>query len=150
MILGIDPGVRGGLAILQADGKLVHVQAFDPKDTEHRLVYEVIHALDLIEVDPFHQVYVERVGYMRGDGGKGAFTFGKIVGLIHGAVLSRSLFLHQVSPQMWQTRMECLTGGNKNISKRRAQHLFPYEKITHAVADAILIAEFGRRQSLSF
>jgi hypothetical protein len=41
--------------------------------------------------------------------------------------------------------MQCLTGGDKNISKRRAQELFPSLKITHAVADALLIAEYGRR-----
>jgi len=51
-----------------------------------------------------------------------------------------------VYPMMWQAKMECLTGGNKNVSKHRAQELFPGVRITHAVADALLIAEYGRRR----
>jgi len=31
------------------------------------------------------------------------------------------------------------------VSKRKAQELFPAIKITHAIADALLIAEYGRR-----
>jgi hypothetical protein len=38
------------------------------------------------------------------------------------------------------------TKGDKNVSKRRAQELFPQLKVTHATADALLIAEYGRRQ----
>jgi len=41
-----------------------------------------------------------------------------------------------------------MTGGDKNVSKRRAQELFPEIKITHAIADALLIAEYARRTNL--
>jgi hypothetical protein len=44
--------------------------------------------------------------------------------------------------------MRCLTKGDKNVSKARAQELFPALKITHATADALLIAEYGRRLNL--
>ncbi len=40
---------------------------------------------------------------------------------------------------------QILTKGDKNVSKRRAQELFPALKVTHAIADALLIAEFARR-----
>ena len=145
--LGIDPGVRGGLAIVQADGRLVHFQAFDPQMTETEAVDSVNGALAILRQDLQGVVYMEKVGYMRGDGGKGAFTFGRIVGLIRGALITRGFDIHDVAPMMWQTKMECLTGGNKNVSKLRAQQLFPGFKITHAIADAILIAEYGRQQS---
>lgn len=42
--------------------------------------------------------------------------------------------------------MGCLTKGDKNISKARAQQLFPTAKITHATADALLLAEWRRKQ----
>ena len=45
----------------------------------------------------------------------------------------------------WQKAMGCLTHGDKNISKRRAEQLFPSVKMTHALSDALLIAEFCRR-----
>jgi hypothetical protein len=50
-----------------------------------------------------------------------------------------------VSPAMWQRAMGCLSGGDKNVTKRKAQELFPDLYITHATADALLIAEYGRR-----
>jgi len=43
--------------------------------------------------------------------------------------------------------MGCMTKGDKNVSKRKAQELFPSMKVTHASADALLIAEYGRRMS---
>jgi hypothetical protein len=43
--------------------------------------------------------------------------------------------------------MGCLTKGDKNVSKKRAQELFPSIKCTHATSDALLIAEYGNRQS---
>jgi hypothetical protein len=50
-----------------------------------------------------------------------------------------------VLPVKWQTAMSCRTKGDKNVSKARAQQLFPDVKVTHAIADALLIAEFCRR-----
>ena len=41
--------------------------------------------------------------------------------------------------------MSWLSKGDKNVTKSRAQELFPELKITHAIADALLIAEYGRR-----
>ena len=45
----------------------------------------------------------------------------------------------------WQKYLGCLTKGDKNVSKAKAQELFPDLKITHAIADSLLIAEYGRR-----
>jgi hypothetical protein len=47
---------------------------------------------------------------------------------------------------VWQGALECLSGGSKNVTKLRAQQLFPGEKVTHGSADALLIAEYGRRR----
>jgi len=49
-----------------------------------------------------------------------------------------------ISPQRWQRALGCLTSGNKNISKQRAQQLFPQLKITHCIADATLICYYGK------
>ena len=49
-------------------------------------------------------------------------------------------------PQVWQKALGCMTGGDKNVTKRRAQELFPGHKITHATADALLIAHYGTKQ----
>jgi hypothetical protein len=41
--------------------------------------------------------------------------------------------------------MKCRSGGDKKITKAAAQRLFPRMKVTHKNADALLIAEYGRR-----
>jgi hypothetical protein len=40
--------------------------------------------------------------------------------------------------------MKCRTGGDKNISKARAQELFPRVKVTHKNADALLLAKLAQ------
>jgi hypothetical protein len=49
-----------------------------------------------------------------------------------------------VTPFTWQKRLQCLSGGDKNVTKARAQQLFPGVKISHITADALLLAEFCR------
>ena len=144
MIIGIDPGVNGGIAAMGTDSKLVRVRAFTGMSAEE-LVAEVGYCVQLSGSQPgITRCFVEKVGYMRGDGGKGAFTFGKVFGLLLGALYSVGARPQLVSPMMWQSYLGCLSGGNKNVTKHHAQKLFPHQKVTHAIADAMLIAEYGR------
>ena len=53
-----------------------------------------------------------------------------------------------VVPRKWQAALSCLSGGNKNITKQRAQQIFPNVKVIHANADALLMAEYCRRLKL--
>lgn len=149
-VLGIDPGVNGGLAVLSENGVPLHVQAFRPTMTHKELIGHVADASECLIRYASRECFVEKVGFKKGDGGKGANTFGRVDGLLRGAAWALGLEVHDVSPLLWQTRLECLTGGNKNVSKRKAIELFGGRgiKITHAVADALLIAEFGRRTTM--
>lgn len=144
-VLGIDPGVRGGVALLQPDGKTILAQGLKPEMTEDDVTRIVGEAVGLAHYARCHLVcYMEKVGYIRGDGGLGAFTFGRIYGLLRGILRCRSVPIHDVYPQMWQAKLDCLSGGNKNVTKLKAQTLFPdLEHITHATADALLIAYYG-------
>jgi hypothetical protein len=62
------------------------------------------------------------------------------------ALTAAGIPFERVRPQKWQQAMGCMTKGDKNVSKRRAQELYPQLKITHATADALLIATYGTRQ----
>jgi hypothetical protein len=75
-----------------------------------------------------------------------AFTFGRGYGSLLMALTAKRVPFDEVPPGTWQKTMGCLSGGDKNVTKRRAQQLFPAVKVTHAVADALLIAEFARRR----
>jgi len=69
-------------------------------------------------------------------------------GFCQGMLVAARIRFELARPQKWQTALDCRTGGDKNISKARAQALFPGVKVIHANADALLLAEFARRTDL--
>lgn len=149
--LGVDPGTRGGLAVLNPDGVVLYARAFHPSMTHHEFVNGVIRpAVQMLDRYPSRVVYVEKVGHIRGDGAQGSFTFGRVDGLIRGALIALGHTPLDVYPAAWQSTLECMSGGNKNVTKRRAIELFGAQvpQITHMTADALLIAEYGRRRSI--
>lgn len=54
-----------------------------------------------------------------------------------------------VRPQVWMSDLGCLTKGDKNVTKRLAQELFPDFKVTHRNADALLIAYWAQEVYLA-
>lgn len=94
------------------------------------------------------KAYLEQVHSMPGQGVASSFKFGQGYGSLEMALTAAGIPFERVTPQKWQKALGCLTKGQKNVSKRKAQELFPTMKVTHATADALLIAEWGRRQNL--
>lgn len=138
--IGIDPGKSGGIAWIQDGKPCVEKMPETLKD-----LWEVI---DIISNEDVPMVaYIEQVSSSPQMGVKSAFTFGNGFGHLEMALTAASIPFHRVRPQEWQKEMKCLTGGDKNVSKARAQELFPSLKITHSTADALLIAEYGRRKA---
>ncbi len=144
--IGIDPGKSGGIVAIFNDG----VEAFKMPDTERDL-WDLFSTIEGYCSETF--AYIERVHSMPNDGGRAAFTFGQNYGMLRAFLIASEIPFEEVIPQKWQkfwslpTLKSC--GGSKtkkkNIHKAKAQQLFPKIKVTHAVADALLIAEYGRR-----
>ena len=88
---------------------------------------------------------LEKVHSMPGQGVASSFKFGQGFGHLEMALTAAKIPFTYVTPQKWQKELGCLTNGNKNVSKSRAQQLFPHIKCTHAISDALLIAEYCRR-----
>lgn len=137
MIIGIDPGISGGAAILSEDPSFVQVIAFAKLTPVEVSDWLIGHKPSM--------AYLEGVNAMPGQGVTSSFKFGMNYGMWQGLLAAHKIPFQRVYPLKWQTFMNCRTAGNKNISKARAQELFPKIKITHAIADALLIAEYGRR-----
>lgn len=153
IIIGIDPGKNGGIARI-CEGK---AKAFKMPETP-RDIYRLLS--DLGECFPDCFAYLELAhafpakGINNDDDGKfkrkgqgvvGLAKFMKHNGHLEMALIGVGIPFEQVTPAKWQGAMSCRTKGDKNITKRKAQELFPELKITHAIADALLIAEYGRR-----
>jgi hypothetical protein len=135
--IGIDPGCNGGIAWI-TDGKAC---AEKMPDTLQDL-WELI--CDIKSIGGCNAV-IEQVHSSPQMGVKSAFTFGNGFGHLEMALTAAAIPFERVRPQVWQKALGCLTKGDKNITKRRAQELFPGIKVTHAIADSLLIAEYNRR-----
>lgn len=134
--VGIDPGISGGISVIGPLG----AEAFKMPETE-RDVFDLLNSFYFYEP----VVFMEKVGPMPKQGVVSVWKFSANYNFLRGVVIALGYPLHDVRPQVWQKTLGCLTHGDKNISKAKAQQLFPQIKVTHATADSLLIAEYGRR-----
>ena len=141
--MGIDPGKSGGWAVLREDGSVLKVG-------KNSAVKELREQLDSRNM----RIMLEKVWSSPQMGVKGAFSFGESFGYLQGLLFGRVYDPHIVTAQRWQREMGLIQKGRKqgegdtakkNINKALAQRLFPDTEVTHAWADALLIAEYCRR-----
>lgn len=136
--IGLDPGASGGIAIIDEGMAVLYVSATPATERD------VLLALPKGSTGVVFAM-LERVWSSPGWGHVGAFKFGLSYGGLRMALTARGIRFDEVLPVKWQTAMGCRSGGDKNITKRRAQALFPSVRVTHATADALLLAEHCRR-----
>ena len=153
-IIGIDPGLTGALAVI--NGELAYILDTPSGKVNGKTAYFEAEMGDLLDgiVDAnrsdFH-VFIERQQAMKGQGVSSTFRTGYGYGLWRGLIAGLNLQLTEVSPASWKKAVGLPTGSDKNASRKRAQELFP--QLTrdlarvkdHGRADALLIAEHGRR-----
>lgn len=139
--LGIDPGQSGGIAWLEEnpDPRATAWAAKMP-ETE-RDIWDGLAAFRMNQVT---LAVIEKVHSMPKQGVASSFKFGQNYGSLRMALIASCIPFEEVTPQAWQKALGCLTRGDKNVSKAKAQQLYPQLKITHAVADALLLATYAR------
>lgn len=150
--IGIDPGVSGGIASLDDTGNVIEVHRMPDTPDDLVNLLRVVSA-DYDDAVPLltRRAMLEQVnaGVFNKPGQRmgvsSAFTFGRGFGRLETALAALRIPFDLVQAARWQTALGCRTHGDKNISKARAQQLWPGRKITHAIADALLLAEYGRR-----
>lgn len=159
--IGIDPGKSGGIAVLTGEGEVVEVCHLQKEKDSLGLLQRYTHSrLPYYDNDRklTAQVHIilERVhasrnaAFMKQDGHlymgvRQAFGMGEAFGWIQGILHALELPYSLVEPSVWQGYMKCLTGGDKKITKRKAERLFPSAHVVGWNADALLIAEYARR-----
>ncbi len=145
IFLGIDPGQSGGLAWIEdgREGDPAAAFAMKMPDTERDLWIKVAAETERSARTVF--AVIEKVHSMPKQGVASSFKFGQSYGFLRGCLIASGIPFEEVSPQAWQKELGCLSKGDKNVTKARAQQLFPAEKVTHATADALLLAEYARR-----
>lgn len=138
-IVGIDPGKTGAIAIVNDSGS--YRAAFAMPDS-----YEEI--LEILRRVPYTstRAVIEHVWSQPGQGHTGAFAFGKGYGALLMALTATKIKTSHVTPARWQRSIMRgrTSGGDKRVTRDFAGQLFSM-KVTHTIADALLIAEYGRR-----
>lgn len=145
IIIGIDPGQSGGIAVIEYTISTYSALAVSMPDTESDVIAEIL--LAKRSAGPVI-AYLEQVNAMPKQGVSSTFKFGLSYGFLRGALAALEIRRNFVRPQVWQKALGCMSKGDKNVTKRKAQEQFPDIKITHAIADSLLIAEYGRRVEL--
>ena len=135
--IGIDPGKNGGIAVIMNG----HIEAIRMPKIEYE-IYEQL--LNYKQYGEIKICLLEKVHSMPNQGVRSTFTFGQHYGFLRGCLTSLKIPFDDISPSKWQRALGCLTKGNKKITKQKAQQLYPVIKVTHYIADAILIAHYAK------
>lgn len=152
-IIGIDPGSLGGIAVLSDDGGIVSVCRMPDTPQDILDMLRRYGGTELFGSDVV--CYMEKVGTgIPGQSSKATATFARHCGHLEMALLALGIKTNEVTPQKWMKSYQLGKSSDysktewKNRLKAKAQQLFPREKVTLAVADALLLAEYGRKQEI--
>jgi Holliday junction resolvasome RuvABC endonuclease subunit len=148
-ILGVDPGVHGGLAIVDiVDGTTPElIDAIDIPTVGIKAKERVdVHALRAwIEAQRPDHAAIERAGSMPRQGVASTFKYGRATGSIEATVTLCGVPHTLIEPAVWKRR-HGLYGADKETSRQLALQLFPSaaallaRKMDHGRAEAALIA----------
>lgn len=147
--IGIDPGKSGGIAWISETGRII--AAINRPATNQDLLDALQQTGRVIGSPVSDGESYAMLEFVRSSpqmGVASAFTFGRGLGEIEMALAATGIPFDTVTPQRWQQALGCRSGGDKNITKARAQARWPGTKITHMTADALLLAEYCRRLKL--
>ena len=148
VVIGIDPGVNGGIAVIYGD---TNVTSFKMPETERDISDCFREVSDYAQLENENViVYLEKVHSMPGQGVVSTFTFGQNYGLLRGILITLGFAIYDVTPQKWQKELGISKSESKTIHKNKlkglAQQWFPDQKVTLKNADALLIAKYGKNQ----
>ncbi|WP_419833505.1 hypothetical protein [Endozoicomonas atrinae] len=154
VIIGIDPGLSGGIAVLESTSmqlmKLVDMPV-SPEGNKRKVNgYGLMTIFGGYTRNDVEMVYLEKVGAMPGQGVVSMFNFGRSYGAVESAVSLMGFPLTYVTPQSWKRRAG-LTGSGKDASRGKVLDLYPdadvHRKKDNGRADAVLIARYGDKRA---
>jgi len=163
-ILGIDPGLHGGLVCVKSNGD-VHFTVPMPIYTAKVGKKKQTH-INLIELNDYFEgfkkrirhCYLEKVGAMPKQNIMSMFNFGKVFGYVEALLVAYDIPYTLVTPQRWMKVMHAglpqkmdTKDRSKIIALREYPNVelkaTPKSKVPHSgIVDALLIEEYGRRQ----
>lgn len=150
-VVGIDPGLSGGLAALCHDGvraKLIDTISVPVAGVDAKRRVDVMAVIAWLRGFPdVRHAFVERAQAMPDQGASSGFNYGRAVGALEACVMGCQVPVTLVEARSWKRRFGL--SRDKEASRQRAIQLFPEgaallgRKMDHNRAEAALIALFG-------
>jgi crossover junction endodeoxyribonuclease RuvC len=147
-ILGVDPGIHGGLAIVELDDtapRIVDVIDIPVTGVGAKERVDGLAIRTWIQTHQPDHAVIERAQAMPKQGASSGFKYGRAVGAIETAIACCEVPLTIIEPTAWK-KFHGLRGGEKEASRQRALQLWPTahalfaRKMDHGRAEAALIA----------
>ena len=152
LVIGIDPGLSGAIAILE-DKKVLNILDM-PVMAEGKKNKRQINSAQLVNIIKKNifktneiSVVVEQVNAMPGQGVTSMFNFGQTFGAIKGVCAALELPIFFIRPSKWKKYFE-LINSSKDASRTKAIEMYPSlsdqlsKKKDVNKSDAILIARY--------
>jgi len=142
VFIGIDPGIKGGIAVIYNDNYRVW-----PTPGTVAGMADVLIELKGQGTNLAMYCCIERVHSFPGNSGRSMFTFGCNYGQWLGILATLKIPYIQVTPHKWMAHHGSMPKNKKdrkNHIKHLAQQRFPDVDITLATSDAMLIANYMR------
>ena len=146
--IGCDPGPKtGAICWIQSQGTVCYTKRFmdiTEKDLSNKIAEIKAMSANCVCI-------IEKVWAFPKQGVTSAFSFGENYGLLRALMIAHNIPHKLVTPKTWQKfyGMKKNPGETKTAWKRRlrgrAQELFPTANISEETADAILIAQYCRK-----
>lgn len=141
-VMGIDPGVTGGIAFLWPDDRIVAIDIpiVDGEVNVDELLTEIKLCSPRVAV-------VERASSRPGQGVSSTFKYGQAYGALRACCATLKIPHHLVSPTKWKKHFAL--DKDKEKSRGLAIRLWPGAKCfgrkkDHGRAEAALLAKYGR------
>lgn len=151
IILGIDIGVQGAIAIMGGSGSLLEVHAMPclhDGPAGRRSVNAPLLSSIIFNSHADH-AFVEHVSAQPGDGAVGAFSFGRSRGVIEGVLAAAGVPCSFITPASWKRAVGLAPGRDKDASRAEAIRRWPTQadlfkrNKDDGLAEAALIAVAG-------
>ncbi len=160
--LGIDPGKEGAMVLLSRAGEILgHRKLETTKEGKDRKNYNLEKLSTVFNhiknTYPNIIVCLEHLHAIPGLGALAGFMRGYSMGMLEMLLVDADLDYVKVTPRVWKPVMVGMSGGDKKEAILAAARLFPndiwrFEKPRKGyddnVAEAMLLAEYGRRKNL--
>jgi crossover junction endodeoxyribonuclease RuvC len=154
-VLGIDPGLDGGVALIRPDGSIrLHATPVLHAGAGSRRNYDVAQMVALLSAEPVGLAVIEAVAARPGQGVASMLRFGYGFGLWIGLLGALAIPFERVLSQARKRAILAGTGRDKAAAIAYCARRFPAASLLatpratrphDGLADAICLAEWGRR-----